>query len=131
MRFLSAAPILRFGDYMAGYALAFKIDFNDSARETDFDLLLEKLVGHAVEAVIHGDMIVEVHTRLAPEPDLVRVIWQRLQSGQIELGEQVCTRVVSPLHSTVVERFEQRLKRLIDLSEGEELLVSKGCKHTF
>ena len=78
MRFLGAASVLGGDNGMAGGALAFVEDLNDRLGAADFDLLLYERVGHAVVAIVHRDMVVEVHPRLSPVADLVGASGQGL-----------------------------------------------------
>ena len=88
-------------------------------------------MGHAVEAVGHRDVVVDMHARPAPEADLVRADGQRLKCGLVELCEEVGAGVISPLHPATVERGKEWRNGLVDLGEREELPIAQGSKDAF
>jgi hypothetical protein len=66
-------------------AVALKADFHGLLRHPGFDAGVDQLIRHAVEVVIHLDVIIDVHSAWLPGRQLVPRARQRLQRGPIDL----------------------------------------------
>lgn len=65
---LGAAAVLMGHPRVAGDPLSPEEDLDGLAAGTRVNLALEEAEGHAIEAVLDGDMVVHVHPGVGPEP---------------------------------------------------------------
>ena len=72
---------------MAGDVPAPEEDVDQVAAQADIDLLADMLVGHRVEVVIYGDVVIAVDRVLAPHRVLPPPLRQRLHVGEIDALE--------------------------------------------
>ena len=106
---------------MGGHARSAIEDFHAAGRGAHLDLLMYERLGHAVEVILDGDVIVDVHARLAVASELVAADRQRLESRTIELlvGGEARAR----------QAFERSGIQIQQQIRDGAIHIGKGCEH--
>ena len=108
---------------MRGDAPPVEEDFDGRLREARLDPRVHELIRHAVEVVVHLDVIIDVDATRLPFGQLVARARQGLERGPIELLEERAPADAGDLHRTLVDGVDALANGGVQIGEREERAV--------
>lgn len=130
-------PMLSFGDsrvclvraHVQSDALALVEDLDGRGRGVNFHDPSRQLIGHAIEAVVELDVIVEVNGGLRPLREIEPLHRQRVQRWPVQLQEQALPCAFALLDGPLIEPVQQLADGAVQFGQREELAMTQSGQY--
>jgi hypothetical protein len=105
---------------MRCHALPLVEDLYRGRCRSNFHRFLRKAVRHAVEVVVEGDVIIDVHPCVRPLTHVERLSREGPHGGTLNVFEYTRARSVTFFEASMIQLFQQFPDRVVQILEPEE-----------
>src|ERR1700741_4734599 len=117
---------------MRCHALPLVEDLYRGRCRSNFRRFLSKAVRHAVEVVVEGDVIIDVHPCVRPLTHVERLSREGSHGGTLDVFEYTRARSVTFFEASMIQLFQQFPDRVVQILEPEEgAMTQSGDDPTF